>query len=95
MESADVPMTEIPGMEWWTKGPPWWFRAGGWLLTTLAGLCFALIVMLQWGLWLIVTGNLIPPWSMVLGVTLIAAQILALFDSRTGKGGSCSLPKSE
>ena len=91
----EAPITEIPGMEWWAAGPPWWFSTGTRLLTGLTSLCFALVVMLQWGLWLIVTGNLFSPWGMALGVVIAAAQILALFDNRSSKGGSCALPRSD
>ncbi len=88
-------LKNAPWMEWWTAGPPWWFRSGEWLLTNLTALCLALVVLLQWFLWLITTGNLISPWGVILGIAVAAAQMLVLFGPKKHPRGSCPLPRDE
>jgi hypothetical protein len=83
---------EASGLEWLREGPPGWYRVGQQLLSLLTALCWALMVMLQWGLWLIVTGNLIRPGGIALGVVLIAAQMLTLFERRASDNGGPTDP---
>lgn len=87
------PAMGAPDVEW-PSAPPW-FRCGSWLLSTLMALTFAFVVMLQWGLWFIVTGNIISPWGIIVGIAIAAAQILLLFVERNGNKKSCLLPTQD
>jgi hypothetical protein len=80
-------------LPWWAARPPWWFRLGRSLLSFLTALCLALVIMLQWLVWLIVTGNMIHPWGMALGFAVMLSQMFVIFNDRSAGGGSCALPK--
>lgn len=79
-------MSAALGLAWLVSGPPWWYRAGEQFLAFLTALCWALVVMLQWGLWGIVSVNLIRPWGFALAVVIMAAQMLTLFERRPPRG---------
>ena len=84
-----------PGYEAWMDvmrdGPPWWYGWASWAVSMLSALCFGLIVMLQWGLWLILTGQLWSPWSMGIGLVIAVVQMPMLFEERKSKE-SCPVP---
>lgn len=74
-------------------GPPRWFRFWSWALSGLISLILALVIMLQWMVWLILTGQIFSPWSMGLGIVIVAAQILTLFgQKRETQVEACPIP---
>jgi len=62
------------------QGPPRWvswaLRISAWIDALLGGLT----VVLQWGLWMVVTSQIFPPYGIALGLVIAAVQILILND---------------
>lgn len=76
-------------------GPPRWFRILQWLLMGGIALVLALTVMLQWVVWLMVTGLVFFPWGMGVGLVIVAAQILAIFGNEARRErASCAIPRA-
>lgn len=75
-------------------GPPKWFGLANSALWGLTSLILAVTVMSQWFLWFVVTSQVLAPWGIVLGVTIAAAQIAALFlNRREAADAACPLPR--
>lgn len=75
----------------WSSGPPTWFAWSWWAVMGGTALALALVVMVQWAVLLVLTSQIWSPWGMVLGVAVVAAQILALFEKRESEDG-CTVP---
>jgi len=72
-----------PEPAWFGEPPPWWYRLAQAVLFWMTVLVLSATIMLQWGLWTVVTGNMLQPWGVVIGVVIAAAQICALFCGRS------------
>lgn len=65
--------------------PPKWYRIGQYVTIALFTLIFAVAVIEQWFLWMVVMVELIDPWAIVFGVTIAAFQMLCLLREQPKK----------
>jgi hypothetical protein len=70
--------------------PAWPVRVLSWTLSTLIALILGLAIMVQWGLWLALTMQLLNGWGGILGGLVAAVQIWLLFGTAQTKQ-SCEL----
>jgi len=72
-------------------GPPKWHRPLVFCLTGLLALAFALIVMEQWAVWIMLGLAIGGIWGLIPATVLSVAQMLMLFEQ--GNGEACT-PKA-
>ncbi len=63
--------------------PPRWYRVAQWIAIAVFSLLFAVVVMEQWLLWMVVTVELFDPWAIVIGIAIAAIQMLLMFKEKT------------
>ena len=84
-------------MEQWRKtygdGPPAWFRWSSWVMMGLTSIVVAVVILLQWAVWMILTSQLFSPWGMILGIVVSASQILLMFGRERSAKATCAIPK--
>ncbi len=71
--------------------PALWVRVLTWVFSSIFCLTYALTVMLQWVLWLILTMQFFGGWGGILGGLIAAVQIWLLFGT-ANKPQSCGIP---
>jgi hypothetical protein len=63
-----------------------------WVCSSLLALVFALAVMLQWFLWLVLTMSLFSGWGVIFGGLVFALQLWLLFGTAQ-RSKACELPR--
>ena len=69
-------------------GPPKWHRPLVYCLTALLALAFALVVMEQWAVWIVLGLAIGGFWGLVPATAVAVAQMLMLFES--GNSNACA-----